>query len=70
MSIYKNFDNLWAQATLLEKEGKISSKLTKTQLIDFAYGNAKIENPKVTREIATLAIEELLASFPSKVVDE
>jgi hypothetical protein len=48
------------EAKRLRDAGKLPKEPTKEQLIDFAYGNTKIENPKMTREIATRAVTKLL----------
>lgn len=46
----------------LQEEGKLPTCVTRAQLIDFAYGNTKIENTKITRKIAKEAVDKLLLS--------
>lgn len=45
------YDDLKAQIQKLVSEGKIGIKPDDLQRVDFAYGNTKIENEDITREI-------------------
>jgi len=56
----RTYEGLMQEAKRLRDAGKLPKQPTKEQLIDFAYGNTKIENPKMTREIATRAVTKLL----------
>lgn len=45
------YEKLYAQMIELQDQGKLPTRVTREQAIDWAYGNTKIENPAITREI-------------------
>lgn len=51
------YDELKARVQQLTAEGKLPPVPTREQRIDFAYGNTKIENDDVTREMAVRAVD-------------
>ena len=48
---------LMAEVGRLRREGRVATRVTREQMIDWAYGNTKIENDGITREIAAQAVE-------------
>lgn len=52
-----NYDDLKAEVQRLLSAGQIDRFPTREQRIDFAYGNTKIENELVTREMAERAVD-------------
>lgn len=50
------------EVTRLQDAGALPTRVTREQLIDFAYGNTKIENKKMTRKVAKEAVDQLLRS--------
>ena len=52
-----NYDDLKAQVQTLLAAGRLDRVPTREQRVDFAYGNTKIENAKVTREMAERAVD-------------
>jgi hypothetical protein len=58
----KSYDELLAEVRLLQDAGKLPVRPTREQRIDWAYGNTKIENSDVTREMAERAVDEKLAA--------
>ncbi len=52
-----NYDDLKAKVQTLLAAGRLDRAPTREQRIDFAYGNTKIENEKVTREMAERAVD-------------
>ena len=52
-------DELLVIAKRMQDAGLLAKGVTREQLIDFAYGNSSIENPKITREIAEKAVESI-----------
>jgi hypothetical protein len=53
----RNDDDLKAQVQTLLAAGQIDRVPTREQRIDFAYGNTKIENELITREMAERAVD-------------
>jgi hypothetical protein len=51
------YDELKAKVQQLTAEGKLPRVPTREQRIDFAYGNTKIENDDVTREMVVRAVD-------------
>jgi len=51
------YEDLKAKVQALLALGKIPATPTREQRIDFAYGNTKIENAEVTREMAVQAVD-------------
>jgi hypothetical protein len=58
----KSYEELLAEVRLLQDAGKLPVRPTREQRIDWAYGNTKIENGDVTREMAERAVDEKLAA--------
>lgn len=58
----KSYEELLAEVRRLQDAGKLPTRPTREQRIDWAYGNTKIENSAVTREMAERAVDEKLAS--------
>ena len=52
-----NYDDLKAKVQTLLAEGQLDPAPTREQRIDFAYGNTKLENEKITREMAERAVD-------------
>jgi hypothetical protein len=52
-----NYDDLKAKVQTLLAAGQLERAPTREQRIDFAYGNTKIENEQVTREMAERAVD-------------
>lgn len=62
-------DELLVIAKRMQDAGLLAKGVTREQLIDFAYGNSSIENPKITRAIAEKAVDSLGLSFaPEKIL--
>lgn len=51
----KTYEELHAKVLDLQKRGRLDKTLTAEEKIDFAYGNTKIENDSVTREMVEKA---------------
>jgi hypothetical protein len=51
------YEELKAKVQALLAAGEIQATPTRDQRIDFAYGNTKIENAEVTREMAVQAVD-------------
>jgi hypothetical protein len=60
--VSKSYEELLAEVRLLQDAGKLPVRPTREQRIDWAYGNTKIENSDVTREMAERAVDEKLAA--------
>ncbi len=58
----RSYEELLAEVRLLQDAGKLPVRPTREQRIDWAYGNTKIENSDVTREMAERAVDEKLAA--------
>ncbi len=56
------YEDLLAEVVRLQSEGRLPTTVSREQMIDWAYGTTKIENEDVTVEIATKAVDDLLAS--------
>jgi hypothetical protein len=52
-----SYEDLKAKVQKLRAENKLPVEPTRAQKIDWAYGNAVIENPNVTREMAERAVD-------------
>lgn len=52
-----NYDDLKAKVQLLLDAGKIERVPSREQRIDFVYGNTKIENDLITREMVERAVD-------------
>ena len=51
------YEDLKAKVRQLLAAGKIEPRPSRDQRIDLAYGNTKIENADVTREMAVQAVD-------------
>lgn len=51
MSNNSTYDTLYAKVRELQDQGKLPTRVTREQAIDWAYGNTKIENSEITREM-------------------
>jgi hypothetical protein len=58
----KSYEELLAEVRRLQDSGQLPVRPTREQRIDWAYGNTKIENDDVTREMAERAVDEKLAA--------
>jgi hypothetical protein len=52
-----SYEELKAKVQELLADGQIERVPTREQRIDFAYGNTKIENEEITREMAEQAVD-------------
>jgi hypothetical protein len=52
-----DYEELKAKVQSLLAAGRIPATPTREQRIDFAYGNTKIENAEITREMAVQAVD-------------
>lgn len=52
----KNYEALRERTRKLQDEGKLPVRPTDEQMVDWAYGNAVIENEEVTVEMAEQAV--------------
>jgi hypothetical protein len=52
----KTYDELLAEVRHLQDVGSLPTRPTREQRADWAYGNTKIENGAVTREMAEHAV--------------
>lgn len=50
------YEQLLAEVQKLQSDGRIPTQPTREQRVDWAYGNTKIENADVTREMAENAV--------------
>lgn len=55
---HKTYEQLRAEVIKLQQEGAFSVWPTREQRIDWAYGNTKIENDGITREMAERAVDQ------------
>ena len=53
----KTYDELLAEVTRLQDEGLLPMRPNRAQMVDWAYGNTKIENDDITREMAEHAVD-------------
>lgn len=51
------YEQLLAQVQKLQATGSFPAHPTRDQRVDWAYGNTKIENEEITREMAELAVD-------------
>jgi hypothetical protein len=58
-------EELLREVARLQDAGMLPTHVTREQLIDFAYGNASIENENITRKVAEEAVDALLQANPS-----
>ena len=58
----RSYEELLAEVRRLQDAGQLPVRPTREQRIDWAYGNTKIENSAVTREMAERAVDEKLAA--------
>ena len=56
------YEQLLAEVQKLKAAGSIPEQPTREQRIDWAYGNTKIENDDVTREMVQSAVDAKIAS--------
>lgn len=54
-----NYDDLKAKVQQMLAEGLIDRVPSREQRIDFAYGNTKLENEDVTREMVERAVDAM-----------
>lgn len=59
----RSYEELLAEVRRLQDAGKLPMRPTREKRIDWAYGNTKIENSAVTREMAERAVDEKLGSW-------
>lgn len=57
MSRNETYERLYAKVRELQGQGKLPTRVTRDQAIDWAYGNTKIENPNITREMVAEAYD-------------
>ena len=53
----KTYEELLAEVTRLQDQGRLPLHPTRDQRIDWAYGNTKIENADITRDMAARAVD-------------
>jgi hypothetical protein len=53
----KTYEELLSEVRRLQDAGRLPTRPTRDQRIDWAYGNTKIENTDITREMAERAID-------------
>lgn len=63
MTRERSYEELMAEVTRLQTEGRVPSRPSRAQMIDWAYGNTKIENEDVTREMVTRAVDAARYKF-------
>ena len=54
----RTYEELLNEVTRLRDEGLVPRTVTREQMIDWAYGNTKIENDDITRDIVTRAVDD------------
>lgn len=52
-----DYEDLKAKVQSFLAAGRIPSTPTREQRIDFAYGNTKLENAEITRDMAVQAVD-------------
>jgi len=62
MLMATTYDELKAKVQQLARDGRLDPVPTREERIDFAYGNTKIENKNVTREMVVRAADEMDAA--------
>lgn len=60
--MFPKYDQLKVRALELIAEGRLQSTPSHEQRIDIAYGNTKIENDSITREMVARAADESLTT--------
>lgn len=55
----KTYEELAAEVRALQAAGKLPTAPTKEQRIDWAYGQTKMENERVTRDHARRAVDRV-----------
>lgn len=53
----KTYEELLSEVRSLQDAGRLPTRPTREQRADWAYGNTKIENSSVTREMAERAVD-------------
>ncbi|MGH7328480.1 MAG: hypothetical protein ACREJX_09030 [Polyangiaceae bacterium] len=53
----KTYEQLLSEVTRLQDQGRVQLHPTRAQRIDWAYGNTKIENANIRREMAEQAVD-------------
>jgi hypothetical protein len=53
----KTYEELLNEVRVLQDAGRLPIRPTREQRVDWAYGNTKIENSTVTREMAERAVD-------------
>jgi hypothetical protein len=53
----KTYEELLSEVRLLQDAGQLPMHPTRDERVDWAYGNTKIENADVTREMAERAVD-------------
>lgn len=51
------YEELLAEVKKLQTSGSVPAQPTREQRVDWAYGNTKIENSDITREMAERAVD-------------
>ena len=57
IQVERTYEELKVEVRRLQEEGRIDIWPSRDQRIDWAYGNTKIENESVTREMARDAVD-------------
>ena len=57
----KSYEALCIQVRALQDRGELPTHVTREQAADWAYGNTKIENDAVTRDMADAAAIKLVS---------
>jgi len=58
----RTYEELLAEVKRLQDQGELPLHPTRDQRIDWAYGNTKIENADITREMAERAVDSKSSS--------
>jgi hypothetical protein len=58
----KTYEELLADVMRLQDQGQVPLHPTRDQRIDWAYGNTKIENADITRDMAERAVDSKASS--------
>ncbi len=53
----QTYEELLAQVIKLRAQGRLPLQPTREEIIDWAYGNTKIENDDITREMVAIAVD-------------
>jgi hypothetical protein len=57
----KTYEELLARVRELQDAGALSSRPTRDERIDWAYGQTKLENEAITREMVARAVDDARA---------